>query len=93
MSSESAVHVLVGSQGEYSDRKVWVAAVFHDQAAARAEAERREALWREWYQHYDEDDAYRYSDQAELDVQAIDPHLDECYSYQPTYTVEEVEVR
>lgn len=79
------VHVLLGNQGEYSDRTVWVAGVFRDQAEARFVVEDREARVRAAIAQGEEGLRER--------LKAIDPELDDWYSDSIYYHVYETTIR
>lgn len=45
----SALYLLWASQGEYSDRSEWAIAIYTDEAAAQADVERGQALFRKLF--------------------------------------------
>lgn len=80
--------VVLGEQGEYSDRSVWAAAVFAEEAPAQQFVDEREAAMRRAIAETE-----GYSAEREQRLQAIDPKAWEWGDDVPRYHIEEVPFR
>jgi hypothetical protein len=80
------VWLVMGEQGEYSDRTVWAVTAFREQAAAQRFVEEIGARIREAIG--------QGSDDLRERLESIDPRLDDLWSpEEATYWLEQVELR